>query len=239
MVVITVLSSLSLATPVYAATTPFGARVEERLENRAEAKAEREDKESTKPGLLNRIANLKARASIGTGAITSKSGTTFTFTKEGKSYTVNTDSKTQFRRKFWGKSSFDELTVGDTVNVIGLWIDDAHTTITAKLVRDTSIQKRFGVFFGEVKSLLSSGWVMSTVSEKRADQTVTVDSSTKFTNRKGETITQSQVTVGQKVRVKGLWNRTNNTVTEVTQVKDFSLPLQGSVSATITVSPTQ
>ena len=73
---------------------------------------------------------------------------------------------------------------------------------------------------------------MTTVSGKRADQTVTVDSSTKFSNRKGETITQSEITVGQRVRVKGLWNSNDNTVTEVKEVKDFALPVRVSATAT-------
>ena len=76
---------------------------------------------------------------------------------------------------------------------------------------------------------------MSTKSEKRADQTVTVTSSTEFENRKGETITQTDVKVGHKVRVRGLWDRTLNTVTEVTNVKDFNLPV---VTATVTVAAT-
>ena len=132
------------------------------------------------------------------------------------------------------------MKVGDTVNVIGLWADDAHTTINAKLVRDISIQKRFGVFVGVVKSLLPTGWVMSTVSEKRGDQTVTVSGNTKFVNRKEETITQADVVAGHRVRVKGLWDRVANTVTDVTQVKDFSLPAKPTPTVTVTpvVTPT-
>lgn len=170
--------------------------------------------------------DIKARAAIGTGQVTAKSGTTLTVEKDGKSYTVLTDDKTQFRRRFWGKGSLDEILVGHQVNVIGVWTDDAKTTIQAKLVRDVSVQKRFGVFFGTVKSLTANGWVMSTVSEKRTDQTVTVSASTKFVNRKEETITQADVAVGHRVRVKGLWDSAANTVTEVTHVKDFNLPLR-------------
>lgn len=241
-IVVTMLTSLSFVAPVYAVN--IGGRVENALEARAEMKAERQDKEGSRTGLLNKLFNLKGRAAIGTGKLTAKTDTILTVEKDGKSFTVNIDSKTQFRRRFWGKATLAEMSVGDTINVIGLWADDAHTTINATLVRDISIQKRFGVFFGEVKSLLTSGWVMTTVSGKRADQTVTVSSSTKFTNRKGETITQADVKVGQKVRVRGLWNSNDNTVTEVTEVKDFALPIKVSVTptailtATITVAPT-
>ncbi|MEK7060804.1 MAG: hypothetical protein AAB937_01070 [Patescibacteria group bacterium] len=229
-IAVTVLTGLSFVAPVYALNV--GGRVEDALEARAGIKAERQDKEGSRPGLLNKFFNLKGRAAIGTGKLTVKTDVTLTVEKDGKSFIVNVDNKTQFRRRFWGKSSLAEMSVGDTINVIGLWADDAHTTINATLVRDVSIQKRFGVFFGEVKSLLSSGWVMTTVSGKRADQTVTVDNQTKFTNRKGETITQADVKVGQKVRVRGLWNSNDNTVTEVTEVKDFALPVRVSVTAT-------
>lgn len=158
--------------------------------------------------------------------ITAKTDTTLTVEKDGKSYSIIFDDKTQLRRRFWGKSSLSEFSVGNIVNVIGRYTDDTKTTINAKVLRNLSIQKRFGVFFGEVKSLFSSGWVMSTKSENRADQTVTVSSTTTLKNRKGETIVQSDIKVGDKVRVHGLWDRSANTVTEVKEVKDFSLPIK-------------
>lgn len=171
-----------------------------------------------RPGLFKKFFE---KAAIGTGTVTVKSGTTLTVSKNGKNITVETDSKTQFRRRFWGKSSLAEISVGDTVNVIGQWKDDSHTTVLATLVRDLSIMKRNGVFFGIITSLNSNGWVMHT---KRGDETVTISSSTKLVNRKEVTITQSDIKVGDKVRVKGLWDKKLNTITEVTKVKDFSQP---------------
>ena len=194
---------------------------------------------SSRAGEMKRFL-FSGRAAIGSGKITAKTDTTLTIEKDGKSYTVNIDSKTQLRRRFWGKAELSEFSIGNIVNVIGLWTDDTHTAINATLIRNISIQKRFGVFFGEVKTVLTSGWVMSTKSENRADQTVTVSASTTFENRKGETMTQADVKVGHRVRVRGLWDRTLNTVTEVTNVKDFTVPVVPSVTATITVaaSPT-
>lgn len=190
-------------------------------------------------------AMFKARIAFGSGKLTAISGTTLTVEKDGKTYTVLTGTfdkcSTQFRRRFWGSSAISEFTVGDSVNVAGRFQNEEKTIIEACVVRDVSIQKRFGVFVGEVTSLLSNGWVMTTVGEKRANQTVTVTSSTKYTDRKGEASTQAEVKVGNRVRVKGLWNRVNNTVTEVIQVKNYSLPLVPSVSvtATVTATPTQ
>lgn len=172
------------------------------------------------------------RAAIGSGKITAKTDTTLTVEKDGKSYTVNITEKTQLRRRFWGKATLGEFSVGNEVTVVGRWTDDTHATINAVLIRNLSIQKRFGVFFGKVKSLLSNGWVMSTVSDKRADQTVTVSAETKFVNRRGETITQADVKVDHRVRVRGLWDRSLNTVTEVKEVKDFNLPILPSTTPT-------
>lgn len=211
------------------------ARTELRLEKKNAFEKFRERFESNTDKLKNFLG--AGRAAIGSGTITAKSDTTLTVEKDGKSYLVNISDKTQIRRRFWGKSDLSEFSVGNVVNVVGVWTDDTHTAINATLVRNISIQKRFGVFFGEVKSLVANGWVMSTKSGNRADQTVTVTSDTKFENRNGETITKADVAVGHKVRVRGLWDKTLNTVTEVTQVKDFSLPVQVEVSATVTPTP--
>ncbi|MBI3379856.1 hypothetical protein HY029_03825 [Candidatus Gottesmanbacteria bacterium] len=196
---------------------------EVKKEIKQEVKEDRMGNEGTKPGILQRGGTKSQRAAIIGGTLSAKNGTTLTVTKDGKTYTVLTDSKTHFRREFWGKGASDEMQIGDMVNVHGKWADDAKTTIQAVLVRDMSIQKRLGVFFGTITNLNSTGWVMNTIN--RGSQTVSLSSSTKFTNRKGETIVQRDVVVGQRVRVRGLWDKQANTITEVARVKDFSLPV--------------
>jgi hypothetical protein len=184
------------------------------------------------PGVVKKL--FKERVTL-TGTVASISGATMTVTKDSKTYTIQTDGSTQFRRRFWGKGAMGEIQVGDTVNVTGKWTDDTQTTIQAKLVRDVSIQKFNGVFFGTIQSVTGSGWVMTTVS--RGNQTVTVSQTTKFTDRKGKSLSQTDVAVGHKVRLRGLWDRKSNTITEVTQVKDFSLPLAPSPTPTPTPTP--
>ncbi|MBI4099961.1 hypothetical protein HY440_03040 [Candidatus Microgenomates bacterium] len=183
------------------------------------------DKAGSRPGLLRNFLDKRGRAAIGSGTLKSKSGNTvpatLVVTREGVDYTINVDANTQLRRRFWGKATLAEMSVGDTLNVIGQWADDGHTAINAKLVRDASIQKKFGVFFGTILSLLSNGWTMTT---GRGTETVVVSSSTKLVNRKGEAITQADVKVNDKVRVRGLWDNKLNTITEVSGVKDYSLP---------------
>lgn len=212
---------------------------ENRMRN--EFREEEREKTGTPPGFLEKVFRSK-KASI-TGNVTAVDGTTITLQKDGKSYTVETNNKTQFRRRFWGKGSLEEIQVGDLVNVIGKWTDDTQSTVLARLVRNLSVQKFMGVFFGTVQSLNENGWVMKTLG--RGDQTVVVTETTKYVNRKEETIAQTDITVGHRVRVKGLWDRKVGTITDVTAVKDFSLPpvvtvtpSPVSVAATSTPTPT-
>lgn len=188
--------------------------------------AQDNDKEGSRPGLLRNFVRGNGRAAIGTGTVTAKTASvpgTLTVTKNGKTYTVNVDAQTQLRRRFWGKATWDEIMVGDMVNVIGRWTDSSQTAINAVLVRDISIQKRFGVFIGTVQSVATSSGQLVIVT-KRGTETVNTGSATKFVNRKGQIIALADIKVSDRVRVRGLWNSKLNTITEVTVVKDYSLP---------------
>lgn len=199
-----------------------------KLEVRKGLIQELREKIASKTDLLRSAVALK-RAAIVRGEITAIVDTTLTVEKDGTSYTVLTGvfdaCTTRFIRRYWGTSTIAEMSVGDNVNVYGKWQDEAHTTIEACLVRDLSIQKRHAVFVGFVESLTASGWIMTTVGEKRPSQTIVVDADTVYVNRKQETIAKSDILVDHRVRVKGLWNNETNTVTEVTQVKDYTLPI--------------
>lgn len=183
---------------------------------------------------LNLLGKIKLavgkRGWIEKGTVTVISGTTLTVTKEGVTYTVNTDDKTIFRRRFGGKSSIDEISVSDTVNVLGKWQDEAKTSILATHIRDLSIQKRHATFFGTVKTKTDTTLVLTTIN--RGEQTVTISSSTKLVNRKMEEIKMSDIQIGHRIRVKGIWDLTKKTISEVTQIKDFSIPVQPSPTTT-------
>ncbi len=185
---------------------------------------------ATRPGFV------VSKAVIVSGTVSSKSATQLVVSKDGKDYTVLFDSHSKFRRKFWGVSSLDEIQVGDSVNVIGKWTDEAQTTIRAIQIRDISIQKRFGVFFGTVTSLTSNSFVMATIN--RGNQTVTPGTSTKLIDRRESLILIGDIKVGDRVRVKGLWDKTSSTIIQVTAVKDFSIPVKPSPTPTPTASPT-
>lgn len=178
--------------------------------------------EQIKNQVKEKLQNLRFSARIN-GKITSLSGNTMGIEdKNGKSYTVNITEKTQLRRRFWGKATLSEFSVGDEVNVIGRFIDEEKTTIEAILIRNLSIQKRWGVFFGEVVSVNNGSLTIKTVN--RGDLTIYITSSTKLINRRQEKINLNQIAIGHKIRVKGVWDKTLNEIKETNEIKDFSLP---------------
>lgn len=163
---------------------------------------------------------------LASGELTAINGTTLTVTKGDTSYIVLTDDKSHFRRKFWGKSELAEFSIGDKLNVVGTWTDETQTTIQARLIRNLSIQRRHGVFFGTVTSKTDTSFIMDTI--RRGNQTVIGDTGTQYVNRRQESIDYADIAVGHRVRIRGLWDSTLSQITEVTQVKDFSLPSRSS-----------
>lgn len=199
------------------------AKQQELKQNIQVLKQERKDATNS----AQKKANL---ARIIQGTVSAISASSLTVAKDNINYTVNISSDTKFRRHFWGKSSLSEFSVGNIVNVWGKWTDDTKTAIDAKMIRNLSIMKRHGVFLGEIKSKGTDSFVIKSV--KRGDQTVVFSSSTKFIDRKGNAITFNDLKIGDRVRVKGMWDKSLSKITEVAGVKDFSIPAKP-------VTPTQ
>ena len=223
---------------VDADTTP-GLRTTIRVEKKELRQNFKEKMQDLKDQLKDKLQNIKSQVAKLVGAeITAISGTTLTIGKDGKAYTVNTDSNTHIQRHYWGKSSLEEFSVGNKVNVHGKFTDEAKTTILAKMIRNLSIMKRHGVFHGDVTAKNSDNFVID--SKQRGSQTVYFSSSTKFEKRNEEVMTYADLQVGHKVRIKGLWDKTLNQITETVQVKDYNLPPKPtkSGSPTSTVIPT-
>ncbi len=193
-----------------------------------------EDLQQLKEQIKEKFATIGAtfrlmrsgRIAVNSGELTKIDGSTLTVVKDDKTYTVFTDDQTQLRRKFWGKSSLSEFSVGDKLNIVGTWKDEAKTQIQARFIKNISIQKRYGVFIGTVSNKTDTGFTFTTVA--RGVQQVTVTNSVEYTNRKGETINYSDIVNGHRIKVRGLWDSTNSTITEVTKVKDFDLPIRSS-----------
>ncbi len=200
----------------------------------------KDDKQASREQKKQELANTKKgkMVHIIDGIVTAVSDGTITVEKDSTTYTVLTDSNTKCRRHFWGKCSIDEVVVNDHVNVWGRVSQDSNTTIQAMMIRNLSVMKRYGVFIGEITAKGANSFTLKTVS--RGSQEVTFNSSTKWVNRKQQTITYTDVQVGHRVRVRGVWDKSNNTISEVKEVKDFSLPalISGTPAPTTSTTPT-
>lgn len=142
--------------------------------------------------------------------------------------TINLTPTTIVLRKFGGKSGLSELSVGDQVQVLGKWTSTTKSAVDAKVVRNSSIQKRRGTFVGTVTAVTDTGFTFQPLA--RPLQTVTVSATTRYVDRKMKPITKTAVLAGHKIQVKGLWDNRLNTVTEVAGVKDYSLPASPSAA---------
>ncbi len=158
-------------------------------------------------------------AQLITAKITANNSNSLTVAlSNGKSIKVDL-AGAKLLRKFNGKATIDEMQVGDTVKITGTWTDATHAELLATYVKDISIQKSHFNFIGTVSSLTNNGFVM----KARGSQTVTILNTTLLRNKANQAITQSQIVVGNKVTVKGLWNSHLKTITETSLVKDLSI----------------
>jgi hypothetical protein len=149
--------------------------------------------------------------------VTAISGSVLTVTQTWGSYistwTVNVDPSTELIRRYGGASSLSEFSIGDFIAVKGaLDTTKVSSTITAKVIRDYSIQKENANFSGSVQSVnaVNQSFVLST--PNRGNQTIFVSSST-VVKQGGATTTFAALSVGQKItRASGVWNNLTNTM---------------------------
>lgn len=166
------------------------------------------------------------RAVLIDAIVTGVSGSTLTVTKNSVTYSVDATAA-RLRARFWGNLALSDVQVNDHLNIWGTWVDQAKTSIKARLIRDLSDQRRGATFLGKITQVGSNTLVLETI--KRGNQTVDYVSGP-IVNRRQQTIAFSALSVGDRVRVRGLWNRTNTNILIDTsqrknsQIKDFSLP---------------
>lgn len=151
-----------------------------------------------------------------TGTLTAMSSTTAPATLslqvDTTTYTVTIGTTTDMVRKFNGDSSLIEFALGDTLQVEGTL---TGTTIAATEIKDISIQRRGGSFWGSIISIDTTAqtFVLDPTSPGRnlVNQTITVNSATKVFqgNREG---TFADLAVGMRVKVIGLWRKSAHTV---------------------------
>jgi hypothetical protein len=196
--------------------------------------------EVNKEKIASRVGALKnffnARATLNNAKITGKGDGSLSVEKDSVTYTILVDDKSRLRRRFFGEAKLDEMSVGNVISVFGKWTDETHKTIQAEMIRNMSIQKRFGVFVGDVTAINGNDITIATV--HRDTQKATVSTTTKIVDRKEGILKITDIAVGHRIRIKGMWDKSNNTITEVTNVKDYTLPVKATPTPTITVTPT-
>jgi len=212
---------VSISTPRLAL---FWDKKEKKVQPRIENNLQVENPDlGAQQNIKGKIRNFTGkRVAIGTGEVVGIDGESLTIAKDEKTYTVIIDSKTKFRKKFWGNSSLEEVSINDLVNVVGRWQNEEKTQIKAVIIRNISVQKRYGVFFGVVTSVTESGFVIQ--SAQRGNLIVSVSGTTNIVNRVMSVIPISNIKLGHRVRVKGTWDNLNSTISNTIQVKDFSIP---------------
>lgn len=143
------------------------------------------------------------------GSVVSVSSSGFTLkTKDNVTYTVNIQSSTQIKKPLNVTIKLSDIKVNDNVWVKGKFTD---MTIAAKSVTvtppNTHPAKVAGMVTGvsgnTVTLQTNNSGVISSVSVK-------TDSNTEVKKSDGTTGTMANVTVGSKVKVKGLWDELTN-----------------------------
>lgn len=108
-------------------------------EIRDKIKKEKEDiEDKLKEAKKKAEEALRNIARIWEGTAGDASGSSFAFTSDGKSFTVNTASTTKIVNRNWLPITLGDIRSGDAIRIYGAL---ASSTITAEVVRDTSIPR--------------------------------------------------------------------------------------------------
>lgn len=188
-----VVSAQTLTTPVegHMVSDSMKAHVEARMETRKETK------------------EIKKIEHALTGKVTAINGTSLTVLAKKGTYTVDV-SQAKFVRRFGAVMTLGDVQVNDELTINGTVSSSTSTMVTAKVVRDLSLQARNGSFEGTVSNITANSFTLST--KNRKDQTINLTASTTFMND-GKVSTAAALMNGSRVVVSGVWDRTNSDVT--------------------------
>lgn len=188
---------------------------------------------ATSVALLPAIAFAKTSKVSGTVSAIN-SGTSISIMGMGSNssttYTVDL-TNAKFVRHFGAKMAITDIQTNDKVTVAGTV---SGSTITATTLRDDSLQGYNGNFIGTVSAINGTGFTLMT--PKRATQNISTDASTKI-ELNGKADQLSDLTVGETVKVSGVWDRKNsnveaNVVNMVVTAKNFTGTITGMPSGT-------
>lgn len=143
------------------------------------------------------------------GTVTRLSGNQVTFkTASAASYTAET-SQAVLVRKNGTAMRFEELLVGDRIEVRGtLWPDNS---MNALYVRNMSLYTHTGTFTGKIASIDPANNTFTMQSRTYGTQTVRTDGFTTY-KKNSKSVTFKELETGYSVTVKGVWDRANTNV---------------------------
>ncbi len=141
----------------------------------------------------------------------------------GDERTVNITENTKLVRRWFGTATLDEFTIGDTLMIVGRANDDG--TIDAKLVRNNDIWRATSKGVAGEIILIDAANNRFVVSWLGQSKIVKVTNATKIVIGTNTSATISDLSVGDKVRGRGVWSATTQTMTADIVVVVNSLPI--------------
>lgn len=188
------------------------------------------------------VSTARADATTGTitvsGTLAAMSGVsapaTLTITAGATTYTVEVSTDTKIVRKFDGTSDLNEFIIGDTLQVKGKLSDSQANIITAKWIKDLSVQRAGGTFHGNIVTLDCANNKFTYKPDKRVQQTVYLSTSTKII-RGGEKIVCTDLNNGEQAIVIGLWRQASNRI-DADRIIVFMKTFSGTITNIVTTN---
>ena len=130
----------------------------------------------------------------------------------GQEYKIHRIADARVLQHSWGSSDLSEFSVGDIINAFGTLDSTDPFLVHAKTIRNVSFQFKHRAFGGEITQIPATSSASPAVdfilrTEARGDQKVIITEKTKILEGKVQK-TVSDLQVGMRVMVRGLWNRT-------------------------------
>lgn len=178
---------------------------EAREHGKESEKEERENEKQEKKD--SRVTQKKSTIE---GMVTALNGSAISVKRGNGSVIIVQAANAKIVRRFGAAMTLADIQTNDRLVITGTVT--TGTEITATLIRDISLQTRSGIFSGMVASVSAEAKTFVLQTNKRDSQTIIVNTATKIT-KNGNVATFGDLAVSGTIRVAGVWNRTNESVT--------------------------
>ncbi len=135
-------------------------------------------------------------------------------------YTVKLGGVFGIYSRWWSQLSTQELATGNVLQIFGKQVSEE--VIEAKLMRNVSLQKRLMAMLGVVTKVDYDNQIIYLDSKMHGLVEVAVLPETLIIDPKAKTA-WSDIKLGQRLVAKGLWDKANNRLTEVSKIVVFRL----------------